>query len=83
MTSRSIRGKHCVKSVRIRSYSGQLRVSPYSVRMRENVDQNNSDYGHFLHSALERNGLTLPLRVFHEVRTKPNAGFGPANPIVR
>ena len=72
-----------MKSVRIRSYSGQLRVSPYSVRMRENVDQNNSDYGHFLHSALERNGLTLPLRVFHEVRTKPNAGFGPANPIVR
>ena len=27
---------HCVKSVRIRSYSG-----PYSVRMRENADQNN------------------------------------------
>ena len=27
-----------------------LRISPYSVRMRENVDQNNSEYGHFLHS---------------------------------
>ena len=29
---------HCVKSVVIRSYSG-----PYSVRMRENTDQNNSE----------------------------------------
>ena len=36
---------HCVKSVRIRSYSGL-----YSVRMRENTDQNNSEYGHFLQS---------------------------------
>ena len=36
---------HCVKSVRIRSYS-----SPYSVRMRENADQKNSEYGHFLRS---------------------------------
>ena len=25
-----------------------LRISPYSVRMRENTDQNNSEYGHFL-----------------------------------
>ena len=32
---------HCVKSVLIRSYS---------VRMRENVDQNNSEYRHFLRS---------------------------------
>ena len=29
----------------------KLRISPYSVRMRENVDQNNSEYGHFSHSA--------------------------------
>ena len=36
----------CVKSVRIRSYSGS-----YSVRMRENTDQNNSEYGHLLRSA--------------------------------
>ena len=36
---------HCVKSVRIMSYSG-----PYSVRMRDNADQNNSEYGHFLRS---------------------------------
>ena len=34
------------ESVRIRSFSG-----PYSVRMRENTDQKNSEYGHFLHSA--------------------------------
>ena len=27
-----------------------LRISPYSVRMRENVNQNNSEYGHFLRS---------------------------------
>ena len=33
---------HCVKSVRIRSYSG-----PYSVRMWENTDKNNSEYGQF------------------------------------
>ena len=36
---------HCVKAVRIRSYSG-----PYSVRMRENKDQNDSEYGHFSRS---------------------------------
>ena len=36
---------HCVKSVRIRSYSGS-----YSVRMRENKDQDNPEYGHFSRS---------------------------------
>ena len=50
---------HCEKSVRIRSYSGPYfpafglnteRYS-YSVRMRENTDQNTSEYGHFLPSA--------------------------------
>ena len=51
-------GNHCIKSVRIRSYSGphfpafelnteRLRISPYSVRMRENADQTNSKYRHF------------------------------------
>ena len=34
--------QHCAKSVRIVGYSG-----PCSVRMRENTDQNNSEYGHF------------------------------------
>ena len=28
-------------------YGEILRVSPYSVRMQENADQNNSEYGHF------------------------------------
>ena len=42
-----------MKSVRIRSYSG-----PYSVRMREKTDQNNSEHGHFLHSGfIERKDL--------------------------
>ena len=36
---------HCVKSVRIQSYSG-----PYSVRLQDNTDQNNSKYGHFSRS---------------------------------
>ena len=37
---------------RIRTEYGEiLRISPYSVRMRENTDQNNSEYCHFLRSA--------------------------------
>ena len=36
---------HCVKSVRIRNFS-----DPYSVQIRENADQKNSKYGHFLRS---------------------------------
>ena len=32
-------------------YKEILCISPYSVRMRENTDQNNSEYGHFLRSA--------------------------------
>ena len=53
--------EHCVKSVRMRSYFGphfpafglnkKIRsISPYSVRMRKNAYQNNSEYGHFLRS---------------------------------
>ena len=34
---------------RIRTDYGEiLRISPYSVRMLENTDQNNFEYGHFL-----------------------------------
>ena len=49
--------RYCGKSVRIQSYSGPYfsafglnteRYSPHSVRMRENTDYNNSEYGHFL-----------------------------------
>ena len=36
---------------RIRTEYGEiLRISPYSVQMRENTDQNNSEYGQFLRS---------------------------------
>ena len=51
---------HCVKSVRIRSFSGpyfpafRLSISPYSVRMRENTDQKNSEYGLLLRSESQR-----------------------------
>ena len=40
-----IYGFYCVKSGRIRSYFG-----PYSAQMRENNDQNNSEYQQFLRS---------------------------------
>ena len=43
---------HCVKSVDIRSYS-----DPHSDRIRENADQNNSDYGHFIRSVCHGNLL--------------------------
>ena len=39
-------------------YGEILRISPYSNRMRKNVDQNNSEYGHFLRSA-NVNAFTL------------------------
>ena len=48
---------HYVKSARIRSFSGPhfptfgLNTGRYSVRMRENTDQKNSEYGHFPHSS--------------------------------
>ena len=36
---------------RIRTEYGEIRtISPYSVQMRKNADQNNSEYGHFLRS---------------------------------
>ena len=46
---------HCVRSVRIRSYSG-----PYSVRIRENTDQNNSEYRHISHSVNFTSFSSLP-----------------------
>ena len=47
-----------MKSVRIRNFSDPyfpefpplLRVSSYSVRILQNTDQKNSEYGHFSHS---------------------------------
>ena len=41
----------CNVESRIRTeYGDFLCKSPYSVQMRENMDQKNSEYGHFLHS---------------------------------
>ena len=45
--SEGVKWEHWLEMVRIRRI---LRISPYSVRMRENADQNNSEYGHFSHS---------------------------------
>ena len=42
---------HCVKSVRIRSYSGPSFLAFGLNTVRENMDLNNSEYGHFLHSS--------------------------------
>ena len=43
---------------RIRTECGEMRsISPYSVRMRENTDQNNSEYGHFSRSDEQINSL--------------------------
>ena len=46
---------HCVKSVGVHSFPAFVlnteRYSIYLVRMRENADQKNSEYGHFLCSA--------------------------------
>ena len=45
---------------RIQTEYGEIwSISPYSVKMRENSDQNNSEYGHFLRS--DRDSLTLTL----------------------
>ena len=72
---------HCVKSVRILSYSGPhfvafgLNRERYSARMRENADQNNSEYGHFLGSVpnqrnpAQDNMKTLPQEERLEKRT--------------
>ena len=47
MYTKIIQNLHCVKRVRIRNYFG-----PYSVRKRENTDQNNSEYGYFSRSVV-------------------------------
>ena len=57
---------HSVKIFRIRSffwsvfsrirteYGEILRISPYSVRMKENTDQKNLEYGHFSRKCQEK-----------------------------
>ena len=54
------RRSHCVKGVRIRSYSGQ-----YFLALRLNKDQNNSECEHFLRSVRKRQR-----RQFLQIRPK-------------
>ena len=60
---------HCVTSVRIWSYSGPyfsafgLNTGRQSIRMRENTDQNNSEYGYFLWSAYLKKKFWVKFRV--------------------
>ena len=44
-------------------YGEILRISPYSVRMRENTDQNNSEYGHFLRNVFVYKSLTKTVKI--------------------
>ena len=47
---------------RIQNEYGEIQsISPYSVRMREIADQNNSAYGHFLRSAKDESNIELSL----------------------
>ena len=49
----SLFGVILVRNFRIRTEYGEIpSISPYSVQMRENADQNNSEYGHFSRSVL-------------------------------
>ena len=52
-------------SSRIRTEYGEiLRISPYSVRMRENTDQNNSEYGHFLWNVLQYSNVVMNAEIW-------------------
>ena len=57
------------KKVGIRSYSGPYfrSISPYSVRMRENTDPNNSEYGHFSRSLHPEDALKFTLIEIHHL----------------
>ena len=49
-----IKSEHCEESVGNRSFFGpHFPASSYSVRMPENEEQNNPEYGHFLRSRIE------------------------------
>ena len=64
---------HCVKSVRIRSFSGlyfpafgvntKKCIYPYLVRMRKNTNQKNSEYGQFSRSDDIFDMLKIDLKV--------------------
>ena len=57
--------RHCLNTVHIWSYYGEiLHISPYSVQMRENTDQNNSKYRKFLRSEIDLRLVKYPV-YFH------------------
>ena len=60
---------HYVKSVGIRSFSGLYFAvfglnTPYSVQMRENTDQKNSEYGHFSRSVFQHGKKAMETFIF-------------------
>ena len=48
-------------------------ISPYSVRIRENTDQNNSEYVHFLRSVSRK--LKALMLILHDLRLEQDASF--------
>ena len=62
---------------RIRTEYGEIRsISPYSVRMRENVDQNNSEYWHLLRSVTDLKTLNFLKNFFDKTRHLFYIAFG-------
>ena len=72
---------HCVKSVRIWNYSSphfptfglnteRYFVSLLILRMWENTDQNNSEYGHFLRSELISNAQNFTVFILLKIGYK-------------
>ena len=59
---------HCVKSVLVRSYS---------VRMRENADQNNAEYGHFSRSIAFHLYLLFPVTPYLVLAVQPFVEWTP------
>ena len=71
---------HCVKSVRLRSFSdpcfpvfglntGRYSISPYWVWMRENTDQKNPEYGHCSRSAYVGHRQRPKINIFSKLMT--------------
>ena len=55
--------KHCVKSVRIRSFSGVIQSECGKIRTRktQNTDQKDSEYGHPLRRKSDTNNVTCSI----------------------
>ena len=52
---------------RIRTEYGEIRnISPYLVRMRENAEQNNFEWGHFLRSDCQSNNINREVNMIRE-----------------